>query len=180
MDLATQSNSRWEVMWVVVKNGEKRIICKEFDHDFVSAVGLYVKVKQAGKKMCTLRCCNVAYSPPESYRDVEPIYGKKKGKVIVIGERLTEPPSFSHKMDRLNDQGVWWCPYCMQLRRFEKRAWYELDDRMVADDPKYYCPMCDISHSDRNVQKYNPIAQNLMNRKKSRGRNKKSGRRRRK
>jgi hypothetical protein len=153
MTFATQNNSRWEVMWVVKKGKEPRIICKEFDHDFVSALELYSKLKIAGKKMATLRCCNVGYAPPDRFRD---------------------------SMMAYNRQGVWWCPYCMQLRRFEKRAWYEVDERLIADDPKYYCPMCDISHSDGNVRKYNPLAQNLMNRRRSRGRKAKHGRRKRK
>ena len=153
-EFAVQSNSRWEVMWVVKKGGEPRIICKEFDHDFPSAVELYWKLKVAGKKMATLRCCNVGYGPPVKYENAMMAY---------------------------NRQGIWWCPYCMQLRRFEKRAWYEVDERLIADAPKYYCPMCDISHTDGNVVKHNPLAQNLMSRRKSKGRrSKKSGRRKRK
>jgi hypothetical protein len=153
MDFAVQSNSRWEVMWSIRKGGENRIICKEFDHDFPSALELYVKINLAGKKMCTLRCCNVGYAPPERYHE---------------------------SMMAYNKEGIWWCPYCMKMRRFEKRAWYEIEGKLIADDPKYYCPMCDISHSDGMVRKYNPLAQAIMNRKKSRGRNKKRGRRRRK
>lgn len=152
--MATESmltHARWEVMWVAVKNGKKKIVCIDHDDDFVSARDLYVKVKQAGKKLPTLRCKNIGFAPPERMRN---------------------------KMASYNRQGVWWCPYCMELRRFEKRGWIELDEKLYTAEPAYYCPMCDISHQNHHVVAFNPAAQLLVNRKRSRGR-RSSGRRKR-
>jgi hypothetical protein len=147
-------HANWEVMWVVRHKGENHIIVKDFDHDFVGARDLYVKVKKTDRKMVTLRCRNVGFPPPEQTLE---------------------------KMLAYNKQRVWWCPYCMELRRFERRAWTEIDGHLYAADPKYYCPLCDISHTDAYVIQYNPLAQRLMygRRSRSRGR-KKRGRSRRK
>lgn len=169
-------HAQWEVLWVVRRNGENHIVGTDFERDFVGALALYSKAKKAGKKMCTLRCKNIGHAPPDRYRDLEPIYKKRKGKLVVVGERMSEPPQYTVKMEKYNRQGVWWCPYCMELRRYEKRGWSEVDDVMFSADPKYYCPICDISSSDAQVIKYNPIARRLMYGKKSRG--KKKGRKR--
>lgn len=127
----------WEVMWVVVKKSEKRIVAIDFGTDFVAAQELYVKVCRAGRKLATLRCKNQGFEPPERYRD---------------------------KMASLNRRGVWWCPYCMKLRRFEKRAWSEswhTPDEIEPSEPAYYCPMCDIPHGDWSVRRWNPLAARL-------------------
>ena len=171
--------SQWEVLWVTVKKGEKRIIAIDHGADFVSALEMYQKVTDAGKKLCTLRCKNIAFPPPERFVDMEPVYAKKRGKLVVVDEVQSQPATFTRKMDAYNAQGIWWCPYCMKLRRFEKRGWSEVDGRVFETEAHYCCPMCDISHNDWHVTKYNPLAQRIRNAKKSRGR-KSSGRRRRK
>lgn len=172
--------AQWEVMWVVVKKGEKRIVCIDHGGDLVSALEMYMKVKNAGKKVATLRCKNIAFPPPADWVDMEPVYAKRKGKVVVVDEVQSNPPTFNGKMDAYNGQGIWWCPYCMKLRRFEKRGWAEVEDMTFETEPQYCCPMCDISHNDWHVAKYNPLAQRIRNAKKSRGRRSKSGRRKRK
>lgn len=178
----TIAKARWEVMWVTVKKGEPHIHCLDFEFDFVGALKLYEKLMKApGRKMVTLRCKNVGFPPPDKWRDIEPVYGKRKGKLVVVDEVYSDPPTYQTKMVKYNRQGVWWCPYCMQLRRFEKRAWTEIDDKMYPAEPAYCCPMCDISHRDAHVIRYNPIAQRLVysKRTKSRGRKeRKRGRRR--
>lgn len=174
-------HANWEVMWVVRHKGENHIIVKDFDRDFVGARELYLKVKKTNRKMVTLRCRNVGFPPPDRWRDMEPVYKKRKGKLVVVDEVMSEPATYVGKMTAYNRHGVWWCPYCMELRRFEKRAWAEVDGHLFSADPKYYCPMCDVSHSDAHVIRYNPIAQRLAYGKKSRGRGrKKRGRSRRK
>lgn len=141
--------AKWEVLWVTTKGG-KRIVSMDFDDDFVAALELYLKAKQAEKPLATLRCKNVGFPPPE----------KCEGK-----------------MAGYNKQGVWWCPYCMQLRRFEKRGWTEVDDTPFSSEPTYFCPICDISQYDGHVIRYNPLARKLQNARRTRGR-KRSGRRR--
>lgn len=170
--------AQWEVIWVVPG---PRIIAQDFESDFVGALELYLKAKRADKKLCTLRCKNVGFPPPEKWRDIEPIYAKRKGKMIVVDEVLAEPPTWNRKMRYFNSNGVWWCPYCMQLRRFEKRRWAEIDGEPYSSDPAYYCPICDISHRDAYVIKYNPQAKSIMYAKRSRGgsKSKKKGKKKR-
>jgi hypothetical protein len=142
-------NARWDVMWV---GKGKRIIVKEFDEDLVGAIELYMLVKKAKKPMATLRCCNVGFRPPDKYYD---------------------------KMVAYNKQGVWWCPYCMELRRFEKclHAFDDFGDA-YAIDPEYRCPMCDITHTDWHVIRYNPVAKRLRDRRGARKRSSKGRKRR--
>lgn len=142
-------------MWVKREKGKNRIIAIDFEDDLVGAMELFEKARKGKKPLATLRCKNVGFPPPEKYYD---------------------------RMVAYNHKGVWWCPYCMQLRRFEGRHWSSVDDMVFAtDEVAYCCPMCDISHRDHHVIKYNPIARRLRdgNKRKrgsSRGR-KKRGRR---
>lgn len=147
-------HAQWEVLWAKPEKGGPRIVAIDFENDFVGARNLFLKAKKAGKPMATLRCKNVGFPPPE--------------KVL-------------EKIIAYNKQRIWWCPYCMELRRFEKRAWAEIDGHLFStNEAAYYCPVCDISHRDAHVIKYNPIAQRLMYGRKSRGKKgKRSGKRRR-
>lgn len=145
-------HARWEVMWVTRKKGKPHIVCIEHGTDFMGARRQYLMVRDAGKHMPTLRCANVGFAPTEKIASM---------------------------MDAYNDKAIWWCPYCMELRRFEKRAYMEIDGHLIGAEPAYYCPMCDISHNDAHVGKYNPIVQRLRNGKRSRGRKSKSGKRKR-
>lgn len=145
-------NAKWEVMWVAVKKKEKRIVAIDFDDDFVSALQLYEKARKGKKPLATLRCRNVGFPLPE----------KHQGRILA-----------------LNKEGVWWCPFCMQLRRFEKRGWAECDGEIFPSDPAYYCPMCDISHHNGHVIRFNPIAQMLKIRQAKGGRRSRGKRRRR-
>lgn len=127
--------SGWEVMWVAVRSGKKKIVAIDFEHDLAGALDLYHKIKVAGKPMATMRCKNVGFEPLDKY----------------LG-----------KMAAYNQKGVWWCPYCMQLRRFEKRNWAVIGDEIYGtEDEAYCCPMCDISHRDHHVVKWNPVARRL-------------------
>lgn len=140
----TVEHARWEVIWVTKdKKGKPRIVCIDHGTDFAEARRQYLMVKDAGKHMATLRCANVGFAPPAK-----------------LGEM----------MDLYNRKAIWWCPYCMELRRFEKRVYTEIDGRLISADPAYYCPICDISHNDGHVAKHNPIVQRLRNSKRSRGR----------
>lgn len=135
--------ANWEVMWVTVKKGEKRIVSTQFGSDFVAAQELYVKVLKAKKPLATLACVNIGFPPPEKYMG---------------------------KMAALNRQGLWWCPFCMKLRRFEKTHWREIDgDMYTVDDAVYRCPMCETGHSSWDVRRWNPIASRLYEGKRARG-----------
>ncbi len=147
-------HSGWEVMWVKRKKGKNHIVCIDFEDDLVGAMELFEKAKRGKKPLATLRCKNVGFPPPERYID---------------------------RMRAYNHKGVWWCPYCMQLRRFEKRNWMEVEGLIGKyDEGAYFCPMCDISHRDHNVIKYNPIAKRLRDgntrKRSSRGRKKRARR----
>ena len=143
-------HARWSVMWV--SKGE--IYEREYEVDLSEAVRVYVLLIRAGKKGATLRCQNVGFPPPKKFRG---------------------------RMEALNRRGIWWCPYCMKMRKFENRAGFEIEDVWVSYGDRVKvpcCPMCDISSRDGNVMRYNPMAANLANRRKSRGGKKRGGRQR--
>jgi len=141
----------WEVIWA---RQDKSLVAIDFEHDFVGALELYEKIKKAGKPLATLRCKNIGFAPPEKYEN---------------------------KMEAYNHQGVWWCPYCMKLRRFELRAWAEIDDHLYRIDPERFCPICDISQGDHNICLYNPAARRIRDKPKRlrAGKSSKRGKRRR-
>ena len=60
-------------------------------------------------------------------------------------------------MRKHNAAGWWWCPYCVKLRRFVKRAGFYVDSIWV-DEPSMACPLCSANHRDFHVRKWNPIA----------------------
>lgn len=61
-------------------------------------------------------------------------------------------------MKLYNQKGVWWCPYCTELRKFKYRKQYTVEG-ITMPDPGMYCPLCGISHRDHHVRKHNPAAQ---------------------
>lgn len=138
--------ARWEVMWVK----DRRVIRKKFGTDLMGATQLYIKVKESGRKGATLRCCNMAFPPPQ---ELQPrmVRGKRKGRVV---EGRLVP------MKKKNIEGIFWCPYCMQLRRFVKRKSFEIEGVTVRDQ-WFGCPMCGISHRDSAAQKWNPLLINI-------------------
>lgn len=168
--------TRWSVMWVVKKKGKLYIIEKTFENDLSSAMELYDKAKRAGKRMVTLRSMNVGFPPPERLR---PRYeqrkvdtgktklvkkgGKTRRKRIVRTVEVEVVP-----MSELNLKGVWWCPYCRELRRFEHWDGVKTDGSFfkgIRDSkptfmlhPGMYCPMCGINQNDSHVRRWNPQA----------------------
>lgn len=174
--LLTGDRARWEVMWVVRRNGKTRIVCHEFENDFSGATELYLRVKATSRKMVTLRCCNTGFPPPERLRphwkEEKKVVGhktvKRDGKPkrikIVRKEQIEIIP-----LQELNLKGIWWCPYCRELRRFAlwdgvstDGSFFKLIETkrpMFIWDPGYHCPMCGISHRDSHVRRWNPQAQ---------------------
>ena len=112
------NGARWEVLWVRPKGGWAR---KAFDQDFSAALRTHNLLLLSGRKGVTLRSCNVGFPLPKRYEK---------------------------KISRLNARGVYWCPYCITLRRF------------ALDDYKrfMYCPVCDATTGNFHVRQTNPKA----------------------
>lgn len=153
---------RWSVLWYIPKEDRiKRIRCGE---DLNEAVRLYQLALRGGKRLPTLRCDNFAFPPPEKYRPhsvyviQEETYRTPKGKKKKREVRTVEARV---PMDAANRKGIFWCPYCRELRRFQMQSGFMHDGRWVPEPDKrggLYCPMCGVSHRDFNVRRWNPIA----------------------
>lgn len=159
----TPERAKWQVLWIK----DRRIIDKRFGDDFKGATDLYLKVKQAGRKGATLRCTNMGFAPPEHLRPQEVMAkvpldppkivrrgGKRYRKRYELKRMLKVP------MKKLNAEGIWWCPYCRELRRFKKTNSFKIDGITVRET-RHVCPMCGVCHRDHNVRKHNPVATKL-------------------
>ena len=150
--------ARWSVMWL----GKRGIVEKKFDTDFAGALEAYVTLKKAGKKLVTLRSCNVGWRPPDhiihhevvSYKVVRR-HGKRYKQKIVDEVDL---------MNDYNTRGIWWCPYCIKLRPFKKVR------NVLTGQEQMRCPVCTISERDWHVRRWNPQAKVLEYRRRTRGR----------
>lgn len=152
---ATNGNAeraRWQVLWI----GKGKVQSKDFDHDLAGALELYEKVKAAGRSGATLRCCNMGFPPPVKYADREEVIVLRGGRKFK-GQQIIVPHVYRERMHGVNVKGAWWCPYCIKLRRFKRREGFELEGIWI-DEPAMVCPMCNISHRDASVSKYNPLA----------------------
>lgn len=163
--------AKWEVLWI--KN--RKIQKHDCGSDLGEALRVYMLVKLAERPGATLRCKNMGFPPPEEYlprhvrvkQKVElprPKIVTRKGKryrkthEVVIKEGLYTP------MKKRNAEGIWWCPYCREFRRFVKKNNVSVPvvqggkQSIHFTEPGMYCPLCGISHRDQNVRKWNPIA----------------------
>lgn len=177
---ATGDTLRWDVRWVVKKQKAWHIIIKDFGNAFHEALPFYLKVKATGRHNVTLRCRNSGFPPP---KELQPYWHKKKviTEVAVRGrKRRGGRPVQSTKrvvsyrdvyrapLRRLNREGQWWCPYCMEMREFvSPRELPFIHPPVVTlhglspqpTEPGLYCPMCLVSTRDHNVRKHNPMAE---------------------
>jgi hypothetical protein len=142
------NGARWEVIWVNKRHGLTR---KPFDHDFGAALRTYYLLRSSGRKGVTLRCCNVGFPPPVSITrspvtkwEIVTKRGKRYKKRIVKHEDLLET--------KYNPVGIWWCPYCIQLRRFK-----QIQDEWTRGQ-HMVCPVCGITERNWHVRQYNPQA----------------------
>jgi len=138
---------------------KKHFVIQSFDNDLASATKLYIKVKGLGAPLATLRCCNVGFPPPVEYRPYvqqRVVKEKRNGRVR---KRLIEEEIVP--MEGVNLKGVWWCPYCREMRRFKLQdgATYE---GIFVEGRGMYCPVCEIAHVDHHVRKWNPQAERLV------------------
>lgn len=151
------ATARWEVIWWNKKT--KQFSTIEFDNDLASAEELYARAVAADKPFATLRCTNVGFPPPKKYRPrvvkklkKERVRGKVKKTVV---ELEVEP------MVEVNMKGIWWCPYCRKMRKFRNQDGFTYsyqDTDYWVDAQGMYCPVCEISHTNHHVRKWNPHA----------------------
>jgi len=168
---ATGARLKWDVRWVVKHKGRWHIIVKPFDGEFQQALQLYLKVKALGRHNVTLRCRNSGFPPP---KELQPYWVRKKLKEEIQTRRGAKPKYrvrykdiYRSPMRKLNREGVWWCPYCMELREFVKS--YEVPFlhppvngiNVMPTEDGLYCPMCLVSTRDHNVRKHNPLAERI-------------------
>jgi hypothetical protein len=173
-NLMTADHVRWEVLWIKVKKKKKKVVVIEFLDDLQGAIELYHKAKNAGKPFATLRCCNVGFPPPDKYRPRwvvkktgtgKYVYvnkrSKKTGKVKKVKvERIKREEIYHEPMAAMNLRGWWWCPYCMEMRRFEKQNGFLVEGVRVPE-VGFHCLICGVSHRDHHVRKWNPQAQRV-------------------
>lgn len=148
----------WEVRWVTVKNGDYQIHVKDCGHDLTMALSIYIRVKSANRRLVTLRSCNVGFAPPEKYRDYWITKHKKEKK----GSKIVRVPYHVHKipMKRLNAKGIFWCPYCREMRKFQEQGGFYIEG-IVVPEKGMFCPICGIRETDYHVRKWNPIMEKL-------------------
>lgn len=157
--------ANWEVLWI--KNG--KIQRKWCGHDLMEALRIYELVKDAGRSGVTLRCANFGFPPPEKLQPrvvkakkrldppkIVTIRGKRYKKHFEVVDAIKTP------MKEKNKEGIWWCPYCMKLRRFVFTQMSPGTGGLPkVHDPAYRCPMCKIPHRNHEVRRWNPIATQL-------------------
>jgi hypothetical protein len=149
------SSAQWAVHWIVVKKGRKKVIDYDCGTNLDEAIRVYGLAKKAEKPFATLRCKNVGFPPPEKYQ----VHEKLKKRWVTKGGRkkidryyVTVDPMLT-----VNERGIWWCPYCRELRKFLKQSGFNLETIYIPEGGKY-CPICGTSHRDYWVRKYNPAA----------------------
>lgn len=143
------NGARWEVRWIGTK--KKVIVHKIFAEDFGGALELFGKLKSAGRKGVTLRCMNVGFPPPKRITEHEVVKWevvRKRGKRYK--RKVVTHVDMLHDM---NARGIWWCPYCIQLRRFK--------DMSTAGQILFECPVCEISNYNWHVKRWNPMAKTV-------------------
>jgi hypothetical protein len=165
--LASGRHIRWAVLWVVPHESSYRIIRKEFDNDLDGAIELYMKAKKGGKRLATLMSPNVAFPPPEKYRP----YTRRTVEVREVRViRQGEPKKVKRKtlvtkdivpMQGLNRKGIFWCPYCREMRKFQMQSGFQTTEGTFMEAPGLYCPLCGISHRVMPVRLWNPHCSRL-------------------
>jgi hypothetical protein len=143
MEVRTLGHAHWEVRWV----HNRRVVVIDCGDDLAEAVRIYTLALRGSKLATTLRCKNVGFPPPARLRAV---HERRAADGI---ERI--PHLYFYNL-----RGWWWCPYCMQVRKFRLLRGFHDADTWVPT-AGYHCPMCKISHRDGCVRKWNPLAARL-------------------
>lgn len=154
--------ARWQVLWI--KDGRK--ITKDFEHDLTGALEVYVKVK-GRRPGATLRCTNMGFPPPEELLPRIVIVRKPLAKPKIVrrgGKRYRKTHERVRArlvpMKKKNAEGVFWCPYCRELRRFKLKKKFKIEGVWLHEE-RMVCPMCGVSTRDHNVRRWNPIASRI-------------------
>lgn len=151
---------KWEVFWVVTKGNKRYIVDKQFGNDLNSAILLWTKAKAAGKPFVTLRSKNVAFPPPAKYQqrvEIEKKRVKRNGRIRIVRNEIMVTP-----MTIVNHRGIVWCPYCREMRKFQKQEAFRFENILVPK-PGYYC-ICGVSSENGMVRFYNPNAPRIVQR----------------
>jgi hypothetical protein len=148
------TRARWEVVWVK----DHRLHRVGTGDDFGEALRLYtLAVQSLGRTSVTLRCKNMGFPPPERLRTRMVTFDKPRR--LKDGTKVTELQVIP--MRKMNREGVWWCPFCIKLRRFKfVKGWTTQEGVWVAE-PKMVCPMCNVDHTSFEVRRWNPRASEL-------------------
>lgn len=149
---------RWKVVWLA--KGKR--IEKVFGEDWQGALDLYVKAKAAKKVGATLIPMNYSIDPPA---ELQPHEVQKVRKSIVTrrGKRRVKKEVLTvliTPLRKLNAEGIWWCPHCGKLRKFEFKRSIKHEGKNFPE-PGYYCPICTIGHKAWPVRRWNPVAVKL-------------------
>jgi hypothetical protein len=165
--LASGKHIRWAVLWAVPDGHTYSIVRKDFEHDLDGAMDLYMRAKAAGKRLATLMSPNCAFAPPKKYlpytrRAVE----LREVKVLRKGRQVTRKKKVLVTkdiipMEGLNRKGIFWCPYCREMRKFQMQSGMTTTEGNWMEAPGLYCPMCGVSHRLMPVRQYNPHANRL-------------------
>jgi hypothetical protein len=166
--LASGRNIRWAVLWVVPDDEEDyRIVRKEFEGDLDGAIDLFNKAKAKGRRMVTLMSPNTAFPPPVKWRPstkrrvvVKEVRVLRKGRYVKKRKKVLET-YYDIPMERLNRKGIFWCPYCRQMRKFQRQTGMTSTEGNWMEAPGMYCPMCGVSHRLKPVRDWNPHAARL-------------------
>lgn len=145
------ARARWEVLFVY----RGKVCRKKFGTNLPDAISYLTKAMAKGPLLnsVTLRCTNMGFPPPEKLRPHEKL-ARRPGRKKPVPVRVVP-------MNKLNrERGIWWCPYCMKLRKFVRRTHAMVDGIQVADKAEC-CPMCGVSHRDHHVRRWNPVAVDL-------------------
>ncbi len=149
---ASAERARWELVWVSKKGRIKR---KDFGDDFSGALQGFAEGQREQLRFLTLRCKNVGFPPPPELRPRTIVFNPPKRINGDLVYQATVRP-----MAKRNRAGVWWCPYCIKLRKFTKKTGFMIDGIEVKDEA-LACPVCSITHRDGHVRKWNPQAVEL-------------------
>lgn len=145
----TARNARWSVYYRRKGKWKRR----KFVDDFPVALRFFATLPSDSNP--TLHCDNVGFSPPRSLTEAkreewEIVKRHRGGRVKKFKKKIIV---VYNKLEDLNHQGIWWCPYCIKLRRFKEIS----TDRGL----EVCCPVCWISNFDFSVRQANPIALNV-------------------
>lgn len=147
--------ARWEVVYVK----DRRLHRVGTGDDFGEALRVYeLAILSPARSAVTLRCTNMGFPPPERLRARTVVFNpprRRKGTRELVSEVRVVP------MEKLNGEGMWWCPFCVKLRRFKyQKGWWTQEGAWMAE-PRMVCPMCKVDHNSFEVRRWNPRASTL-------------------